>query len=151
MAARISLDEFFEGLRAQGGYPVIDSVEVREAMLRKLDHIARHYPNKSSWPVADIELAYEQYLNNSQDLAKYVREFSYLGTVNLRGYDETYSMNEWFDDFRIEYKLVDTPEVRKQMLFYLPGGETWPPSKLYQAHAAATAPPKNSFLRRLFG
>ena len=151
MAARITLDEFFSALRRQGGSPVIDTQLVRMVLLRKLEQIGRNYPVKFTWPVADIEFAYEQFLNNSRDQLQRTREFGYLGTVNLKAYDETYTLDEWFDDFRIEYALTDTPEVRQKMTSLLPPGNSWPPARLYQSHKAVTQPLPHSLRERLLG
>lgn len=134
MASRISLDDFFLALRKHGGYPVVDSPEIRAILLKKLAQISQNYPIKSAWPVADVEFAYEQYLNNSPDQIIHTREYRYMGTVNLKGFNRAYSLDEWFDDFRLEYKLKDDHVMRQRMLDLLPQGSEWPPSLLYQAY-----------------
>lgn len=70
--------------------------------------------------------------------------------MNLRGYDETYTLDEWFDDFRIEYKLVDTPEIRAKILMHLSPKSSWEPRDIYQANKKATEQPK-SFISKLLG
>lgn len=152
MVARISLDDFFDSLRKQGGYPIADTPDVRAELSQNLAKIATHYPIKSAWPVADIEFAYERHLNNSPDQMRHTREYGYRGTVNLRGYDRNYTINEWFDDFRVEYQLTDTSEVREKMLKALDFGlVSWPPGRLYVTYSEATKRESMSNIRRFFG
>ena len=152
MVARISLDVFFDSLRKQGGYPIVDTLDVRAELSQNLAKIATHYPIKSVWPVADIEFAYERHLNNSPDQMRHTREYGYMGTVNLRGYDRNYSINEWFDDFRVEYQLADTSEVREKLLKALdPDFVSWPPGRLYVTYTEATKRESTSKIRRFFG
>ncbi|WP_152038211.1 hypothetical protein [Paraburkholderia hospita] len=56
------------------------------------------YPIQERRPVLDLESAYQHALNELPDVQDLVRD-GYTGTVNLRGYDDTYTMDEWFGDF----------------------------------------------------
>ena len=86
-------------------------------------------------------------LPNVQDL---VRD-GYTGTVNPRGYDDTYTMDEWFGDFAGQWVLNDTPHIRATMLEQLSAGRAWKSPELWNAYKKATRTSRDSWLRRLMG
>ncbi len=137
MTNRLTIDEFFTALKLQNKSPCIDTVESRQAVERKVTSLTKYYPIKDRWPVLDLESAYESYLNNRTDLMRLVNEYGYSGVVNLEGYDERYTIDEWFGDFLIQYKLKDTSDVRTKMIKELSNDEKWNAGDLYQAYQKA--------------
>jgi hypothetical protein len=100
--------------------------------------------------VLDLESAYQQTLNELPNVLDLVRA-GYTGTVNLRGYDDSYTMDEWFGDFAEQWALNDTPPIRATMLELLPPASTWQSPRLWDAYKSATRAPHGSWLRRLIG
>jgi hypothetical protein len=101
--------------------------------------------------VLDLESAYQQTLNELPNVLDLVSD-GYTGTVNLQGYDNTYTMDEWFGDFAEQWSLNDIPHIRAAMLELLPlGSSTWPSPKLWDAYRNAGRAPRGSWLRRLIG
>ena len=98
----------------------------------------------------DLESAYQQTLNELPNVLDLARD-GYTGTVNLRGYDNTYTMDEWFGDFAEQWALNDMPHIRAAMLELLPATSTWPSPRLWAAYKHATRAPRGSWLRRLIG
>lgn len=135
MADRLTVDEFFEALRAQGLYPLIDTPRARKVVEAVVRAYGAHYPIQGRWPVLDLESAYEGHLNTQPELAEFCRQ-GYSGRITLRGFDDTYSLDEWFADFRIPWGLVDTPRVRHEMLGRLPPGPQWKSPLLCAAYEA---------------
>jgi hypothetical protein len=146
MATRLTVDEFFDALHAQGIQPLIDTPASREVVTVLVKQLCTHYPIQGRWPVLDLETAYEGMLNSRSDLLDLWKQ-GYKGTINLSGYDQTYSLDEWFDDFRRAYKLEDTTRVRATMQGKLPPGTSWAASSLYQAYKHATRPTMGRVLR----
>ncbi|AXF05550.1 hypothetical protein [Paraburkholderia hospita] len=108
------------------------------------------YPIQERWPVLDLESAYQQALNELPNVHDLVRD-GYTGTVNLRGYDDTYTMDEWFGDFAGQWVLNDTPHIRATMLEQLSAGRTWKSPELWDAYKKTTRTARDSWLRRLMG
>ena len=150
MADRITVDEFFEALRAQNISPLVDTPEVRANVSSRVRTLCAAYPIQGRWPVLDLESAYEQTLNELPNLPDLARA-GYMGTVKLRGFDATYALDEWFDDFSSQWALTDTSQIRAAMLQLLPPDNAWASPALWQAYKAATRPSPKSLLRRLLG
>ena len=150
MTDRLTVDEFFSVLLSQDRQPRIDTPESREKVLEHVRSLGRHYAVQDRWPILDLESAYERYLNNRSDLAVLVRKYGYRGVINLRGFDETYSMDEWFVDFTAQYRLNDSIDVREKMYRLLPPGGKWPAARLNQAYESATKVTIASFFKALF-
>lgn len=150
MADRLTVPEFFAALRSQGVQPLIDTPEVRKRVLANVQSLTAHYPIKDRWPVLDLESSYERILNNSPALLNFVTSYCYRGFIKLHGFDETYSMDEWFGDFTVEYRLNDTSEIRMRMQAVLGPGNSWPASGLYQAYQEATKFRAVNLLKSIF-
>lgn len=138
MTDRLNIEEFFAALKVQGKKPFIDTSEARQQVYENVKSLTIYYPIQDRWPVLDLESAYESYLNHRPDLATLVRIYGYKGVVNLDGFDEKYTMHEWFGDFIVQYGLKDTFSIRKQMLEKLPAGSKWEASDLYEAYEKST-------------
>src|SRR5258708_5442589 len=108
MADRLTVQEFFDALRAQKISPLVDTAAVRAGVDSRGRARCASYPIQERWPVLDLEIAYQQTLNELPDVQDLVRD-GYPGTINLRGYDDTYTMAEWFGDFAGQWVLNDTP------------------------------------------
>ncbi|AUT76507.1 hypothetical protein [Paraburkholderia hospita] len=93
MADRLTVQEFFDALRAQKISPLIDTPAVRVSVDTRVRALCASYPIQEHWPVLDLESAYQQALNELPNVQDLVRD-GYTGTVNLRGYDGTYTMDE---------------------------------------------------------
>jgi hypothetical protein len=125
------------------------------------------------WPVLDLESAYQQTLDELPDVLDPVSD-GYRGTVNLQGYDNTYTMDEWFGDFAEQWALNDMLHIRAAMLELLPTTTTWLSATLWlwgyivrnetaraswrrhkicqdDAHLYAATPPVSRACRRLRG
>jgi hypothetical protein len=150
MADRLTVQEFFEALREQKISPLVDTPAVRTSVDAQVRALCASYPIQERWPVLDLESAYQQTLNELPNVLDLVRD-GYTGTVNLRGYDDTYTMDEWFGDFAEQWVLRDTPHVRATMLELLPAASTWQSPRLWEAYKNATRTPRGSWLRRLIG
>jgi hypothetical protein len=111
MADRLTVQQFFDALRAQKISPLVDTPAVRASVDARLRAFRASYPIQERWPVLDLESAYQQTLNELPDVQDLVRD-GYTGTVNLRGYDDTCTMDEWFGDFVARWVLNDTPHIR---------------------------------------
>ena len=125
MTDRLTIAEFFSALKDQEKKPYIDNAESRKAVEWNVKSFAKFYPIKDRWPILDLESAYESYLNNRHDLKSLVSTYGYNGIINLDGYDERYSIEEWFGDFTIQYKLKDTPSIRERMRKIPCSGDKW--------------------------
>ena len=147
MADRLTVQQFFDALRAQNITPLADTPAVRASVDNRVRNLCTGYPIQGRWPVLDLESVTLNDLPNLLDLAR----DDYLGTVNLRDFDETYAMNEWFDDFRQQWGLTDLPRIRAVMLELLPAGRTWKSPELWAAYKKAARAPRGSLLRRLLG
>ncbi|NPT54591.1 hypothetical protein [Paraburkholderia elongata] len=132
MADRLTVQEFFDALQAQKISPLVDTPAVRASVDARVRALCAGYPIQERWPVLDLESAYQQTLNELSDVLDLVRD-GYTGTVNLRGYDDTYTMDEWFGDFTGQWVLNDTPHIRATMLEQLPAGRTWKSPQLWGA------------------
>jgi hypothetical protein len=150
MADRLTVQEFFDALRAQKITPLVDTPEARASVDARVRAFCASYPIQERWPVLDLESAYQQTLNELPDVQDLVRD-GYTGTVNLRGYDDTYTMDEWFGDFAEQWALNDVPHIRATMHEQLPAGRTWKSSELWDAYKKATRAPRGSWLHRLIG
>ena len=149
MADRLTVEEFFDVMRVQQIYPLLDTKPVREIVERNVRALCPGYPIKNRWPVLDLESAYEGYLNGQPELVRWHKN-GYSGTVNIKGFDNTYEIDEWFNDFRIQWSLVDTPSVQRKMIGLLPTGSKWSSPALYKAHKEATMFTIGGLLHRLF-
>ena len=149
MVTRLTVDEFFDALAKQRAYPLVDTPRVREIVARTTRALCADYPIKDRWPVLDLESAYEGYLNGQPELVEWHRN-GYNGTVKAGTFANTYDLNEWFDDFRVQWNLVDTPEVRNKMLSLLPHARTWRSPSLYEAHQRAVKGTMKGFLTGFF-
>ncbi|MPW22404.1 hypothetical protein GCT13_37655 [Paraburkholderia sp. CNPSo 3157] len=150
MADRLTVQEFFAALREQKINPRVDTPAVRASVDARVRALCASYPIQERWPVLDLESAYQQTLNELPNVMDLVRD-GYTGTVNLRGYDDTYTMDEWFGDFAEQWALCDAPHIRAAMLELLPRASTWPSPRLWEAYKNATRAPRGSWLRRLIG
>jgi hypothetical protein len=150
MADRLTVQEFFDALRAQKISPLVDTPAVRASVGARVRALCASYPIQERWPVLDLEDAYQQSLNELPNVHDPVRD-GHTGTVNLRGYDDTYTMHEWFGDFAGQWVLNDTPHIRATMLEQLPAGRAWKSPQLWTAYKNATRAPRGSSLRRLIG
>jgi hypothetical protein len=92
MADRLTIQEFFEAPREQEISPLVDTAAVRAGVDEWVRALSASYPIQERWPVLDLESAYQQVLNELPNVLDLVRE-GYTGTVNLRGYDNTYTMD----------------------------------------------------------
>lgn len=146
MVDRLTIDEFFNALHAQGIYPLIDTPDARKVVNAVVRAYGANYPIKDRWPVLDLESAYEGHVNAQSKLSEFCRN-GYKGTINLHGFDDTYSMDEWFDDFRIQWRLIDTPAVRRKMLECMPQGPRWESPVLYAAHETSVKGSLRGLLR----
>lgn len=149
MVDRLTIEEFFDAMHSQGVYPLLDTDRVRKAVQAMVRVYCADYPIKDRWPVLDLESAYEGHVNAQPDLIDFHRN-GYNGVIHLRGFDETYRLDEWFDDFRIVWRLIDTHEVRTKMASKLPPGTKWKSPVLYAAHDQATKFSLPGLLRRVF-
>jgi hypothetical protein len=105
MADRLTVQQFFEALRAQNITPLVDTPAVRASVDSRVRVLCVDYPIQDRWPVLDLETAYEQTLNDLPNLLDLARD-GYLGTVKLRDFDETYAMDEWnTTDFRTYIRI----------------------------------------------
>jgi hypothetical protein len=150
MADRLTVQEFFEALREQKISPLVDTPAVRASVDARVRALCASYPIQERWPVLDLESAYQQTLNELPNVQDLVID-GYSGTVNLRGYDDTYTMDEWFGDFAGQWVLNDTPLIRATMLEQLTAGRTWKSPQLWAVYKNATRAPRGSWLRRLIG
>ncbi|EUC12462.1 hypothetical protein [Paraburkholderia hospita] len=150
MADRLTVQEFFDALRAQKISSLIDTPAMRVSVDRRVRALCASYPIQERWPVLDLESAYQQALNELPNVQDLVRD-GYTGTVNLRGYDGTYTMDEWFGDFAGQWVLNDTPHIRATMLEQLSAGRTWKSPELWDAYKKAIRTSRDSWLRRLMG
>jgi hypothetical protein len=150
MADRLTVQEFFEALCEQKISPLVDTPAVRASVDARVRALCASYPVQERWPVLDLESAYQQTLNELPNVQDLVSD-GYTGTVNLRGYDNTYTMDEWFGDFAGQWVLNDTPPVRATMLEQLPAGRTWKSPELWDAYKKASRATRDSWLRRLMG
>ena len=78
---------------------------------------ARFVRTTRSGPMAplDLESAYVAYLNAQPDIVVWHRN-GYIGTIRIRNFDETYTLDEWFGDFIRQWNLKDTDGIRAAML-----------------------------------
>jgi hypothetical protein len=150
MADRLTVQEFFEALRAQKIRPLVDTQAVRVSIDARVRVLCASYPIQGRWPVLDLESAYQQTLNELPNVLDLVRD-GYRGTVNLQGYDNTYTMDEWFGDFAEQWALNDMPHIRAAMLELLPPTATWLSPTLWLAYKNVSRAPRGSWLRRLIG
>jgi hypothetical protein len=150
MADRLTVQDFFDALRAQKISPLVDTTAVRASVDGRVRALCASYPVQERWPVLDLECAYQQVLNELPNVLDLVRD-GYTGTVNLRGYDSTYTMDEWFGDFAEQWALNDTPHIRAAMVELLPPTSTWLSPTLWLAYKNATRAPRGSWLRRMIG
>ena len=149
MVARLTVDEFFTAMREQGVYPLVDTLTARKVVHAVARAYGSEYPIKDRWPILDLESAYEGHLNGHADIIEFHRN-GYSGTVNLRGFDDRYTMDEWFNDFRSQWSLIDDHRTRQDMLARLPPGDRWRSSELYEAHESAVRKTLKGVVRRLF-
>ena len=149
-ADRLTVQEFFEALGEQKISPLVDTPAVRSRVDTRVRALCASYPIQRRWPVLDLECAYQQVLNELPNVLDLVSD-GYTGTVNLRGYNSTYTMDEWFGDFAEQWALNDTPHIRAAMLELLPAATTWPSHTLWQAYKNLSRAPRGSWLRRLIG
>ena len=150
MADRLTVQEFFEALGEQKISPLVDTPAVRAGVDTRVRALCASYPIQRRWPVLDLECAYQQVLNELPNVLDLVSD-GYTGTVNLRGYDGTYTMDEWFGDFAEQWALNDMPHIRAAMLELLPPTTTWLSPTLWQAYKNVNRAPRGSRLRRLIG
>jgi hypothetical protein len=150
MVDRLTVDEFFEALRSQNVYPLVDTPSTRKIVQAVAKAYGSEYPIKDRWPVLDLESAYEGHLNAHANLLEFHKN-GYSGTINLRGFDDQYTLDEWFDDFRSRWSLVDTSSTRQKMLAALPVGKKWQSPQLYEAHNAALKGTLKGLIRRIQG
>lgn len=146
---RLTVDELFEALHAQRIYPLIDSPAARKVVQAVARAYGAEYRIKDRWPVLDLESAYEGHLNAHTDTVEFHRN-GYDGTIRLQGFDDRYTMDEWFDDFRSQWSLIDTSDTRRSMLSHLPPGDMWKSAQLYEAHESAVRGTLRGLARRLF-
>ena len=150
MADRLTVQEFFDALRAQKISPLVDTPAVRASVDARVRALCASYPIQERWPVLDLESAYQQTLNELPNVEDLVRD-GYTGTINLHGFDDTYTMDEWFGDFGGQWVLNDTPHVRATMLELLPPASTWLSPTLWLAYKNAARATRGSWLRPLIG
>lgn len=150
MVTRLTVDEFFDALKKRRAYPLVDTPRTREIVAKTVRALCTNYPIKDRWPVLDLESAYEGYLNAQPELVEWHKN-GYDGTVRAGLFDNKYTLDEWFGDFKVQWRLADTPEVRSHMLASLPRDSSWVSPKLYEAHKNAVSAGTAGFFRRLFG
>jgi hypothetical protein len=148
MADRLTIEEFFEALNAQKITPLVDTPEVKASVSSRVRVLCAGYAIQDRWPILDLETAYEQTLNELPNVLDLSRA-GYRGTIKLRDFDESYSLDEWFGDFAQQWSLTDSPHIRNAMLHSLPPGETWKSPALWKAYRTASRPAPKSLLRRL--
>jgi hypothetical protein len=148
MVDRLTVDEFFDALRDQRVYPLVDTPTARKVVQAVARAYGSDYPIKDRWPVLDLESAYEGHVNAHVNLIEFHKN-GYSGTVSLRGFDERYTLDEWFDDFRSQWALVDDQHTRQKMLRLLPTGDKWLSSELYGAHENSVKGTLKGLVRKL--
>lgn len=131
MVDRLTVDEFFDAMRRQMITPLVDTPTARRAVAGNVRALCSGYKIRDRWPVLDLESAYEGYLNAQDNLLE-LHSAGYRGTINLRGYDDHYDLDEWFGDFTTQWLLIDTPSVRRRMLSLLGPGSRWRSPQLYE-------------------
>jgi hypothetical protein len=138
MLTRLYVNEFFDALRKPQAYPLIDTPSVRGIVGRTTRSLSVDYPIKNRWPALDFESTYEGYLNAQPEPIEWHRT-DYNGTVRPGAFDDTYDLNGWFDDVRMQWMLVDTPEFRRKMQSILPLTRAWRSPDLLGPRASISA------------
>jgi len=136
MVARLTVDQFFDALCDHRAYPLIDTPRVRDIVGKNVRALCADYPIKDRWPLLDLESAYVAYLNAQPDIVVWHRN-GYIGTIRIRNFDETYTLDEWFGDFTRQWNLKDTDGIRAAMLALLPPGRAWRSPVIFAAHKKA--------------
>src|SRR3989304_5539730 len=88
MVDRLTVDEFFDAMREQHVYPLIDTPTARRVVQAVVRAYGADYPIKDRWPVLDLESAYEGHVNAHENLLEFHKN-GYNGTIHLQGFDDS--------------------------------------------------------------